>query len=68
MHMETHRLSRPGASDRSIDHPVLLDWACGSLPANVQSVGSRVVNLDVPDGAALHCQARNWIVDDRRRG
>lgn len=55
--METHRLRGPAAGQRSIDHPVLLDWACGSLPANVQSVGSRVENPDVPDGATLHCRA-----------
>lgn len=63
--MKTHRLRGPGASQRSIDHPVLLDWACGSLPANIQSVGSRVENLDVPDRATLHCQVRNvWMQDD----
>lgn len=57
--IETHRLGGPGTSQRSVDHPVLLDWACGSLPANVQRVGSRVENLDVPDGATLHCRSRN---------
>lgn len=57
--METHRLRGSGASQRSIDHPVLLDWACGMLPANVQSVGSGVENPDVPDRATHHCRARN---------
>ena len=56
--METHRLRGPGAIHRRVDHPVLLDFACGSLPANVQSVGSGVEDLDVPDRATLHCQAR----------
>lgn len=61
--MTTHRLRGPGACQRSIDHPVLLDRACGSLPANVQTVGSGVENLDIPDGATLHCRARNveWL-------
>lgn len=56
--METHRLRGPGASHRRVDHPVLLDFACGSLPANVQCVGGWVEDLDVPDRATLHCQAR----------
>lgn len=61
--METHRLRWPGTSQRSIDHPVLLDWACGSLPANVESVGCGVENLDVLDRTTLHCQVRNvgWL-------
>lgn len=61
--METHRLRWPGTSQRSIDHPVLLDWTCGSLPANVESVGCGVENLDVPDRTTLHCHARNvgWL-------
>lgn len=58
--METHRLRWPGTSQRRVDHPVLLDWACGSLPANVESVGCGVENLDVPDRTTLHCQARNF--------
>lgn len=52
--MKTHRLRGPGASQWRIDHPVLLDWARGSLPANVHRVGGGVKNLDVPDGATHH--------------
>lgn len=54
--METHRLRWPGACQRSVDHPVLLDWARGSLPADVQTVGCGVENLDVLDGTPLHCR------------
>lgn len=57
--METHRLRWPGTSQGSVDHPVLLDWAGGSLPANVERVGCGVENPYVPDGTTLHCRARN---------
>ena len=64
--METHRLGGFGAGQRCVDHPVLQDWARGSFPANVQSVGGGVEDLDVSDGASLHCRARN--VRGRRNG
>lgn len=57
--MKTHRLSGLGTSQRSVDHPVLLDWACGWLPANIQCVDSGVEDLDVSDRASWHCQNVN---------
>lgn len=59
MEGETHRLRGPGTGHGRIDHPVLLDWACSGLPANVQSVGGGIENLNVPDGTALHCGEGN---------
>lgn len=59
MEGETHRLRGPGTGHGSVDHPVLQDRACCGLPANVQSVGGGIENLDVPDGAALHCGEDN---------
>lgn len=60
---ETHRFRRPGTVHRSIDHPVTLDRAFGSLPPYIQSVGSRVENLNVPDWASLHCRTSSdrWL-------
>lgn len=56
---DTHRFRRPGTIHRSVDYPVPLDGAFGSLPPNVQSVGSRVENLNVPDWASFHCGTRS---------
>lgn len=53
---KTHRLCGSGAGQGRVDHPVLQDWAGRGLPANIQSVGGGIEDLDVLDGAALHCR------------
>lgn len=58
---KTHRLRGPGAGHGWVDHPVLQDWAGGSVPADVQGVGGGIEDLDVLDGAALHCR-KNRVV------
>ncbi len=51
----THRLGGSDSGQGGISHPVLLNLACGGLPAHVQAVWGGVVHLDVPGWRAWDC-------------
>lgn len=52
----THRLGWSCTGKGSVNHPVLLNLACGWLPAHIQGVGGGVVHLDIPGWHAWNCK------------
>lgn len=50
----THRLGGAVSSQGGIDHAVLQDLTGGRLPARIQGVCGRVVNLEVSGRVTLH--------------
>ncbi len=52
----THRLKRSDPTQWGVSNPVLLHLARGGFPAYIQTVGSWVVDLDIPGWDSWNCE------------